>query len=228
MPGTDGTPRAGPGLAALAAVAAAIWLAFDASGLDMAVSRVFFDAASGTFLLRDNWWLAAAGHTGLKRLSVAFWCLLAFGAAWVPARWAALQPALREAAISVAAAALLVLWLRGLSAHSCPWDVAGLGGSAQHYPLFGSLPENPGPGACLPAAHASSGFALFGLYFALRECHPKAARAVLAAAWALGLVAGAVQIARGAHFASHVMWTAWIAWTSSRAMHIAASRLRGG
>jgi membrane-associated PAP2 superfamily phosphatase len=27
----------------------------------------------------------------------------------------------------------------------------------------------------------------------------------------MGLAAGAIQLARGAHFASHVLWTAWIA-----------------
>jgi len=35
----------------------------------------------------------------------------------------------------------------------------------------------------------------------------------LAAAWLIGLAAGAVQVARGAHFASHVLWTAWLAWS---------------
>jgi membrane-associated PAP2 superfamily phosphatase len=56
------------------------------------------------------------------------------------------------------------------------------------------------------------GFALFGLYFALRRGRPAAARAALVAAWVIGLAAGAVQIARGAHFASHVLWSAWVAW----------------
>ena len=34
----------------------------------------------------------------------------------------------------------------------------------------------------------------------------------LPAAQLVGFVAGAVQVARGAHFPSHVLWTAWIAW----------------
>jgi membrane-associated PAP2 superfamily phosphatase len=67
------------------------------------------------------------------------------------------------------------------------------------------------------------GFALFGLYFALRDERPRAARAALLAAWIIGLAAGAVQIARGAHFASHVLWTAWVAWTVT----LAAAALAG-
>jgi membrane-associated PAP2 superfamily phosphatase len=39
----------------------------------------------------------------------------------------------------------------------------------------------------------------------------------------IGLAAGAVQIARGAHFASHVLWTAWLAWTVT----LAAAALAG-
>jgi membrane-associated PAP2 superfamily phosphatase len=45
--------------------------------------------------------------------------------------------------------------------------------------------------------------------------------AALAAAWIIGLGAGAIQVARGAHFASHVLWTAWVAW----AVTLAAARL---
>lgn len=190
----------------------------------MVISRAFFDEVGGTFPLRDNWWLAVPGHTGLKRLTLALWCVLALCATWLPARWRTWLPVLREAVVAMAMVALLVLWLRGISAHSCPWDLACFGGTADHFPLFGPTPENPGPGACLPAAHASSGFALFGLYFALREQHPRAARAVLYAACALGVLAGAVQVARGAHFASHVLWTAWIAWTSTALLHTAMPR----
>ena len=210
----------------LGCAAAAIWLGFDMSGLDAAISRPFFDPATGTFPLRDNWWLAAPGHTGLKRLAFVSWCATVLGAACLPANWRHWQPVLREAAASMALAALLVLWLRGMSAHSCPWDIDGFGAAARHFPLFTALPADPGPGKCLPAAHASSGFAAFGLYFALREHHPGAARVALVAAWTLGLAAGAAQVARGAHFASHALWTAWICWTATAALHAMLARWR--
>jgi membrane-associated PAP2 superfamily phosphatase len=102
-------------------------------------------------------------------------------------------------------------WLkRASSGHSCPWDL----------PQYGAASVG-GPGHCSPAAHPLVGFALFGLYFALRQERPAAARAALAAAWIIGLGAGAIQVARGAHFASHVLWTAWVAW----AVTLAAARL---
>ena len=132
--------------------------------------------------------LTKLGHDGLKWMMVAVWvaCL-----AWRP---------LRRGALYMALAAATVMLLKQTSAHSCPWDL----------PEYGAA--GPGPGRCRPAGHPLVGFALFGLYFALRPDRPAAARSALAAAWIIGLAAGAVQLARGAHFASHVLWTAWVAW----------------
>ena len=133
--------------------------------------------------------LEKLGHDALKWAMLAFWvaCL-----AWPP---------LRRGALYMALAAVSVSLLKHSSAHSCPWDLAEYGAASL-----------AGPGRCSPAGHPVVGFALFGLYFALRPQRPAAARAALAAAWVIGLAAGAVQIARGAHFASHVLWTAWVAW----------------
>jgi len=119
---------------------------------------------------------------------LGFWV---FCVAWRP---------LRRGALYMALAALAVTLLKSASPYSCPWDLVEWGG--RHAP--------PGPGRCLPAGHPVSGFALFGLYFSLPTDRRRTA---LVAAWAIGLAAGAVQVARGAHFASHVLWTAWVAWT---------------
>lgn len=162
----------------------------------------FYDPGLRGFPLKDAWLLSAAGHTGLKWLMVAFWaCCLALGGAW------------RRGAIYMAVIALAVLLLKRYSPYSCPWDLVEYGGS------------KPDAGGCLPAAHPLSGFALFGLWAALRLQRPRAARAALAAAWLIGLLAGAVQLARGAHFASHVLWTAWVAWAVTLAL-AATARLR--
>lgn len=212
--------------AAYLACGVAIWAGLDLSGLDLLLSRPFYDAASGGFPLMNEWWLAAAGHTGLKRLSLLAWLATMLAAAFAPARLAAWRAPLAEAALLMAGCALLVLWMRGLSAHSCPWDLAGFGGQAAHFTLGAAVPADPGPGRCMPAAHPSSGFALFGLYFALREFRPRVARIVLALAWTLGLLATFVQVARGAHFVSHALWTAWLCWGTAWAAHAAIARAR--
>ena len=163
---------------------------FQVAALDGAASALFYDRAARQFPLRDAWSLAVLGHDALKWTMLAVWMACA---AWKP---------LRRGALLMLAAALAVTVLKQSSPYSCPWDLIDWGGAA----------APPGPGRCLPAGHPVNGFMLFGLYFALRDSRPRAARAALVAAWAVGLAAGAVQVARGAHFASHVLWTAWVAW----------------
>ncbi len=173
----------------LAGAALLILAVFRFGGLDHALTSHFYDPAAGAFPLKDAWLLAVAGHTGLKWTMLALWLLcLARGGA------------LRRGALYMAAIALAVLLLKHYSPVSCPWDLLEYGG------------REPQAGRCLPAAHPLTGFALFGLYLALRQHQRRAAGGVLAAAWIIGLAAGAVQVARGAHFASHVLWTAWAAW----------------
>lgn len=178
-------------LAALAGAAALVLLA---SLADRALSAPFYDPALRAFPLKDAWLLAVPGHTGLKWAMVAFWAgCLARGGAW------------RRGALYMAAIALAVSLLKHFSPYSCPWDLPDYGGA------------KPDAGACVPAAHPISGFALFGLHLALEDDRRKAGL-VLCAAWIIGIAAGAVQVARGAHFASHVLWTAWVAWAVTLAL----------
>lgn len=194
---------------------------FARSGLDFQLSALAYSPAERAFPLRDAWLTAVVGHKGLRHFSLALWIGL-LGLALASRAWR--REAL-HAALGAALAATAATVLRGWSAHSCPWDLAAFGGSAQWFPLFGEVPADPGPGGCLPSGHASSGFALFALYFAFRDAHPRLACAALACAWVLGLVAGAVQVARGAHFASHILWTAWVAWALNVVLHALIRRL---
>lgn len=180
--------------------ALAIWLVFHAAGLDRAITSFFYDTAGHRFPLRNDWLLTKIGHDGLKWAMLAFWlACLAWGGAW------------RRGALYMAAAAVAVTLLKNASPVSCPWDLAEYGGQAPS-------------GRCLPAGHPVAGFALFGLYFALKRESTRAAHAALAAAWTIGLLAGVVQVARGAHFASHVLWTAWVAWAVTLALDALARR----
>jgi membrane-associated PAP2 superfamily phosphatase len=172
----------------LALGALLIVLVFRVSGADRYITGLFYDRALGTFPLKDTWLLAVAGHTGLKWAGVGFFV---FCLAW--------GGRLRGGALYMAVIVAVAQLLKYYSPYSCPWDLPEYGG------------DKPLAGACLPVAHPLTGFALFGLWLALRDT-PRTARAALAAAWLVGLLAGAVQVARGAHFVSHVLWTAWVAW----------------
>lgn len=47
-------------------------LAWDASGLDRAVARLFGTAQG--FALRDQWWLVTLGHHGARFYGTGFFC----------------------------------------------------------------------------------------------------------------------------------------------------------
>lgn len=173
----------------LAAAALAIVLVFRLGGADHALENLFYDPARRGFPLKDAWLLAVPGHTWLKWTALGFWVLCL-----------ALGGALRRGALYMVAIALAIEALKHYSPYSCPWDLPEYGGS------------QPDTGRCLPAAHPLTGFAFFGLALALWPARRRAAAAVFAAAWLVGLAAGTIQMARGAHFASHVLWTAWLAW----------------
>ena len=67
-------------------------------------------------------------------------------------------------------------------------------------------------GQCWPGGHASSGFTLFALFFALYDIRPRAARWALITAISLGSIFSLGRMLQGAHFLSHNVWTALIDW----------------
>jgi membrane-associated PAP2 superfamily phosphatase len=105
--------------------------------------------------------------------------------------------------------------LKRTATTSCPWDLAQFGGSARYVPHWDWGVLDLGPGHCFPSGHAVAGFAFLALYFAWRAHHPRRARGLLWTALATGLAFGAAQVLRGAHYVSHVAWSAWLCWTLS-------------
>lgn len=189
------------------------WIARDGT-MDFWLAQQFFDPASGSFSWRDVPLLSFYGHTVIKTITTLVWViciLLALISSWV----AILKPWRRTLftfVILAGCAAYAVQMLKGASIHSCPWDLVDFGGSAQWFALFGPASDLPGPGHCWPGGHASGGFAFLAAYFALRELRPGTALWTLIISLSLGAVMSAVQIARGAHFLSHNLWSLWIVW----------------
>lgn len=183
--------------------------------LDHALAGLFYDPATRHFPLRDQAFWAVIMHTGLKYLSIAIW--LALLIAWMALRrrasWQRYRPAAGFLLIVAPLAALVVSSLRALSAHSCPWELSLYGGTADYFRFFDAVPLNPGSGRCAPSGHAASGFVWLAGYVALRGVDRKAAHMTLAFSLLLGVLTGLTQLARGAHFVSHVLLTAWICFT---------------
>lgn len=191
--------------------------------LDFAVANLFFDNATQQFPLRISHALDFWGHTVLKAITVWAW-VLCIGLAIVSNWIAILKPWRRLLTVFVVmagVAAFVVQTLKGASVHSCPWDIITFGGQALWFPLFETINHVTGPGRCWPGGHASGGFAIIAGYFALRESKHQLARWMLAIGMAFGIVMSLVQMARGAHFLSHNLWSLWLVWVTCFVIDVA-------
>lgn len=189
-------------------------VAWDASGLDLALARAVADGRG--FALRDNWLAGVVLHDWMRRLAflAATWLLAGI---WWPVGPLRRLPRVARAqwAASLLLALALINLIKHASASSCPWDLAEFGGAAGYVTHWAWGLSDGGPGRCFPAGHASAGFAFVGGFFAFRAVSADAARACLIAAVGAGLLLGAAQQLRGAHFMSHTLWTAWLCWMAA-------------
>ena len=206
---------AGRRLLLLTAVAALALLAWDASGLDMAVAG--WAGGPDGFAWRRHWLLSGLMHDGMRLLAWALALALCLGVWWPWGPLRALPVSRRlQLAAGVLVATAVVSLLKSVSPASCPWDLAAFGGVARpvsHWAWW-SAPAGAA-GHCFPAGHASAGFAFVSGYFAFRPHAPALARRWLLAALGAGLLLGLAQQWRGAHFMSHTLWSAWACWCTA-------------
>ena len=202
---------------ALAASGIALSLGLGDGRLDLTIARWFFDDARRFFPLTNDWLLKTVLHDAARTVSaMAALALLGLAlASWIAPRLKAIREhreALLFTAIATVVAAAIVGALKHFSSHACPWDLAMFGGSAAYHPLLGVHARAPNIDGCFPAAHPLAGYAWLAVGFALYPLARRRAWQAWAAAFAFGTLFGVVQVARGAHFLSHVLWSAWIVW----------------
>ena len=197
--------------------AIALCAIFGDGRLDLAIARWFYDDALRAFPLTNHWLLKGVLHDAARTASMtAALALLGVTAvAWtipVAARLHAHRQELLFVAAATLAAAVIVGALKHFSGHACPWDLAWFGGTATYRPLLSAAVAAPAIHGCFPAAHPLSGYAWLAAGLSLYPLAPRLARGWWGFALALGTLFGAVQVARGAHFPSHVLWSAWVVW----------------
>jgi len=195
--------------------------------VDIYLADRFFDFSRGIWPARESWWAEWLIHKRGKDLIVAIAAgsLLAwFGSFRVrrlrPLRWRFLYLVL---AISLSAGTVSAL--KKATGQHCPWGLLRYGGDAPYTRIGDPLPQACAPGACFPAGHASGGFSLFAGYFAWRDRRRNVAGRWLGAGAILGSIYGYGQMARGAHFLSHNIWSAIICWLIPLALYLAMRRL---
>lgn len=185
-----------------------------ATGADFWVADRWFDPVSHRFPWREAWWTQEILHRGGARavLAAGLGALALWAAAF---RWSGLRPLQRGAGYVALCFALgpgLVALGKQYSNVDCPWDLQRYGGDRPYVQLLEDRPHGLPAAHCFPSGHSSGAFAFFAFYFLLRGSRPRAARAALAGAIALGVIYGATQWVRGAHFPTHDLGSAWICW----------------
>jgi membrane-associated PAP2 superfamily phosphatase len=208
-------------VAALILLAACLleWLDFDRS-----IARLLFyhPAAHGWIGNGPGaWWARDLLHSGGRWLvrCVAAAALACWALSFVLHQLASW----RRQALFVFAGMVLVTATAGLlkvlTGVDCPWDLSGFGGERPYVTLFGNRPDYLPAARCFPGAHSSSGFALMGIYLALRDDCARLARIALGVALIVGTLFAIGQQARGAHFLSHDLTSVALSWWILATLH---------
>jgi membrane-associated PAP2 superfamily phosphatase len=192
---------------------------------DVAIANaLFFDAGRQRWIGADTWWSNDLLHTG-GRWAMRGIVLAALAICAIASRfphWRSLRRPAAYFASSIILSVAFVGLLKVLTNVDCPWDLAPFGGDQPFVQLFADRPDALPPAHCFPAAHASSGYALLASYFALRERRARLARCGLAIGLFTVLAFGVAQQARGAHFVSHDVWSAFIVWFVALTLYVFA------
>lgn len=175
----------------------------------------FFDAATGAFPMRRDWFFEGVLHVGGKWTIVACTASLVVAAAmwWRdPRRGANARRFAYLAACLLVTTGVAALW-KQLAHPITPWDTTHFGGSlpwpgrAGNETLFDVIGS--------PGAHASSGFAWISLFFVGASLGTRHRWLWLGPGLCLGSVFALGQHVRGAHQPSHELWSLAIAWTTA-------------
>lgn len=183
-------------------------------GLDLWLSRHFYDQGLGVWPYRRHWLMEDLLHRGGRNLVVvmAIVLFLLFIGSFFRA---GLQPYRKDLAFVLVAGlsgpAIVGLFKTMTHIYS-PWDLQIFGGKQPYIRIFDHVPVNAPVGHAFPAAHASGGFAWFSVFFALRRRAVPWYRLSLILPLALGLLFGFAQQVRGAHFLSHDLVSLGACW----------------
>jgi membrane-associated PAP2 superfamily phosphatase len=191
----------------------ALLLIFDPAPLDFMIAHWFYQPGVG-FIGDKSAWLEDILHDRAKQAVILFGVLVILGfiGSFIVPGLKSQRRVLGYLVLSLSLATSVVGPLKALTAVQCPWSLSDFGGQETFSSLLDHRPATDKPGRCWPGGHASSGFALLALFFALRDRRPRLARGALVFALALGTVFSVGRMMQGAHFLSHNVWTMLIDW----------------
>ncbi len=220
--------------------AALVFLLFDMTSIDIAISNLLFDPQTQTFpidkihffeKLTHKWariipdWTAEIALIGAL-LSV-IWPLA--NPQKRPRLGAFLQrskvaPLLRFCAehrrdflfvvVAFAVCTGVIHFLKSHTSVYCPIETTLYGGKMPHIEWYKNfqLFHEAGSGRCWPGGHASGGFTMLALYFVARRYQWRFSKAILWGSLLLGFIYGTTRVLQGWHYMSHTLWAGIFVW----------------
>ncbi len=207
-------------------VHAALLLLLSCGSLDERISDHFFDEVRGVWPWQHTFWAKWIFHHRARDLVFVLTMSSLILAVVAQARMSLRR--FRAPALFVVLSVGLTVGVVGLwkefSSLPCPWDSIRYGGSIPHYAFPLPYPDGLPLGQGFPGAHAAGAFAFMSLFFAFRPFGRSLAWIGLGAGWTMGMIYGAAQVVRGAHFSSHNLWSGIIAWALICALYFSVFR----
>lgn len=211
------------------ALGAILLVVIQLADLDPIWARLlFFDTAHHAWRGAHSWWAEDLVHGlgGWMVRGLGVTALLVMAAACLMRRYRPYRRAAVYLFVAVGSTTAIVGALKATTGIDCPWDLAMFGGTQPYANLLSDRSAVPASGACFPAAHAASGYAWMALYFLACERSRKWARRGLLFGMTIGLVFGLAQQSRGAHFLSHDLASAVLAWVLPLTLYVYGFRAR--
>ncbi len=199
---------------------AAVFALFEITPLDLWVQDRLFDFQREAWLIDGR---EPAGrvlfYTGPKAAIIAFGALLLVSLV-LPASWRTRLPvAFRSRRrgwalfLTLGLVPVAVGWSKSATNVFCPSEIRRYGGDVPYVRVLESYPVGDRPqrrGRCFPGGHASGGFALLAL---AGLAHDRRGQWLgIGIGLTVGSLMGFYQMAKGAHYLSHTLITALVAW----------------
>ena len=212
------------------ALLAAVFALFELSPLDLWVQDRLFVFEAGAWLIDGREPIGRALlYTGPKAIIIALGCFL-LASTCMPARVRSRLPQFLQsrkkvlfAVVAMGLIPALVGWLKATTNVFCPSELRRYGGDVPYVRVVERYTPEDKPvrrGRCFPAGHASGGFALFAL--AGLSNHRRGQLTGIAIGLFVGSIMGFYQMAKGAHYLSHAVITALVAWLMCVGLYLLA------
>jgi membrane-associated PAP2 superfamily phosphatase len=186
--------------------------------VDLIIADWLYQREGGTWSLRAGFWTQTVLHDGARMLVGSLMLLLLLAVMRHRARsWRHPLRGVEVVLIAIGISLMATSILKAVTNVSCPWGLLRYGGKHPYVPIF-EIAQSAELGACFPAGHAGAGYSLFAFYFHGKYRPGSGKWRWLTFAISLGLVLDLAQQLRGAHFASHGLWTVIIVWSVTLAV----------